>query len=456
MLKDLPRLMLCAPASGQGKTTLSLALLKALQIMGQKPVAFKCGPDYIDPMFHRRVLGLPSNNLDLFLSDKQTVCSLLAECGSRGNIALIEGAMGYYDGVGTTEKASAYEVASATQTPSILIISAKGAALSLAAMVRGFKEFRIPSHVSGVILNRCSKPLYERIAPVLERETGLPVLGFLPELLQCSLQSRHLGLVTADEIADLEQKLEALGEAAAENIDFQRLLQIAKAAPPLDYEPQVYIPLSSTVSVAAARDDAFCFYYDETLALFEQFGAKITFFSPLNDTKLPQNTNALYLGGGYPELYAERLSENKAMLKSISQAISDKMPCLAECGGFLYLHERLQDDKGIFHPMVGKISGDATKGTRLGHFGYATLTARNDNLLCKAGESLKSHEFHYWQSENCGDSCEAKKPDGRSWDCVHSTDNLFAGFPHLYLKGNTNAAKRFLTAAAAYGERYGF
>jgi len=454
MTKALPRLLLAAPSSGQGKTTLTLALLRAFQLAGQKPVAFKSGPDYIDPMFHRRVLGLPSYNLDLFLSDAPTVRRLLAQADG-GDVALIEGAMGYYDGVGVTDAASAWALTRATETPAVLLLSAKGAALSLAATVRGFDSLRRPSQLAGVILNRCTQALYDRVAPIITQETGLPVLGFLPELPECTLQSRHLGLVTADELSDLSQKIDKLGEAALRHIDLQALLRLAQTAPLLEFapqalEPQAGTPLPRRIRLAVARDAAFCFYYSETLALFEALGAELVFFSPLKDGGLPLNIQALYLGGGYPELHAEPLSQNSAMLADIRSAVASGLPCLAECGGFLYLHEQLQDDKGDFYPMAGVIAATATRGVRLGNFGYITLTARQDNLLCRAGEALCAHEFHYWQSDGCGDVFRAQKPDGRAWDAVHATPSLFAGFPHLYLQGNIPAAKSFLAAAAAY------
>ncbi len=454
MTKTLPRLLLAAPSSGQGKTTLTLALLRALQLAGRRPIAFKSGPDYIDPMFHRRVLGLSSYNLDLFLSDAPTVRRLLAGAEG-GELALIEGAMGYYDGVGVTDAASAWDLAVKTETPVILLLSAKGAALSLAATVRGFNSLRSPSQLVGVILNRCTQALYERVAPIITQETGLPVLGFLPELPECALQSRHLGLVTADELSDLSEKIDRLGEAASRHIDLQALLQVAQAAPLLafDFAPQAVAPLPQAIRLAVARDDAFCFYYDETLSLFKALGAEPVFFSPLKDTRLPPGTQALYLGGGYPELYAKQLSQNKTMLDSVRHAVAGGLPCLAECGGFLYLHTHLQDDSGDFYPMTGVVAAKAAKGTRLGNFGYVTLTARRDNLLCRAGESLSAHEFHYWQSDWGGDAFSAQKSDGRGWDAVHATPSLFAGFPHLYLQGNIPAARRFLSAAAAYGDK---
>ncbi|MFV0497893.1 MAG: cobyrinate a,c-diamide synthase [Candidatus Fimivivens sp.] len=455
MFKKLPRLLLAAPSSGQGKTTLTLALLRAFQRAGKRPVAFKSGPDYIDPMFHRRVLGIPSYNLDLFLSNVSTAVRLLAACSGEGDIALVEGAMGYYDGAGVTDQASAYALAKATDTPAILLLSAKGAALSLAATVHGFNRLRSPSHLAGVILNRCTQTLYDRVAPIITKETGLPVLGFLPDLPECALQSRHLGLVTADEMEDLSLKLDRLGEAAAQHINLPGLLQLAQAAPPLAWTQQVVQPATKRVRLAVARDAAFCFYYAETLALFEALGVEIIFFSPLQDTQLPEKVQALYLGGGYPELYAAQLSQNSAMLQSVRHAIANGMPCLAECGGFLYLHAQLQDDKGNFYPMAKVIRATATAATRLGRFGYITLTAARDNLLCRAGETLRAHEFHYWQSDNSGADFKAVKPDGRNWQTIHATETLFSGFPHLYLQGNITAAKNFVAAAAAYGEKYG-
>ena len=452
MTKTLPRLLLAAPSSGQGKTTLTLSLLRALQSAGHCPIAFKSGPDYIDPMFHRRVLGLPSYNLDLFLSDAPTVRRLLATAEG-GDLALIEGAMGYYDGVGVTDAASAWDLARQTDTPVILLLSAKGAALSLAATVRGFNDLRRPSRLAGVILNRCTQALYDRVAPVITSETGLPVLGFLPELPECALQSRHLGLVTADELSDLSDKINTLGEAASRHIDLPALLATARTAPPIKFAPPDVSPLPNRIRLAVARDDAFCFYYDETLSLFKTLGAEMIFFSPLRDRGLPPGLQALYLGGGYPELYAKQLSQNTAMLNSILDAVMGGLPCLAECGGFLYLHQELQGDSGDFYPMAGVVAARAAKGARLGNFGYVTLTARRDNLLCRSGEALSAHEFHYWQSGDSGDAFAAQKPDGRAWDAIHVTPNLFAGFPHLYLQGNIPAARRFLAAAAAYGDK---
>jgi cobyrinic acid a,c-diamide synthase len=455
----IPRFMLAAPASGTGKTTVTLALLAALSARGLDPVSFKCGPDYIDPMFHRAVLGIPSYNLDLFFTPEETVRGLLCEHaadhgGTRKRIAVIEGVMGYYDGSGTGTEASTYDIARVTDTPVILVVSAHGAFLSVAATINGFKNFRKDSRIVGVLLNGCSKPLFDMMKDMLENETGLPLLGFLPRLKECAIESRHLGLVTAAEIQGLQEKIKRLGEEAAQCIDIGALLKIAALSPPVSGS----LPASGhnpkkRPHIAVARDEAFCFYYDDNLSLLEKFGAVIVPFSPLHDQELPDGIHALYLGGGYPELYAKELSENKPMLKSVRNAVSGSLPTFAECGGYLYLLNELENDQGLFCPMAGVIKGRGYKTSSLQRFGYIALTARDNNLLCAAGESIPAHEFHYWDSTVTGGACTAKHAGGREWPCVHASGTLFAGFPHLYFYGNPTFAENFVKTAAKYAEK---
>ncbi len=446
-----PRFMIAAPKSGEGKTTVTLALLQALKNIGKQPVCFKSGPDYIDPMFHRKALGIPGANLDLFLSDEETVKAVAAKCSEGHDIALIEGAMGFYDGTAMTERASCYHLAKVMKTPVILVVSARGAALSLAAVINGLAQFRPDSNIKGIILNRCSQSLFERLAPVIEQNCGVEALGYLPEMPQSEIESRHLGLVTADEISDIKAKISALGEMAQQTVKLEKLLKTAsnceKAAVGGETENK-----NSTAVIAVAKDEAFCFYYEETLTLFRELGAEIIEFSPIRDEGIPQRANSLYLGGGYPELFAKELSENETMLRSVKEAVENKMPCIAECGGFLYLHDFITDPDGKRYPMAGVIAGGSQRGKGLSQFGYVTLTPKTDSMLCKRKESMAAHEFHYWQSENAGSDFTAQKPDGRSWDCVFANDRLYAGFPHLYLAGNIKAAERFIAAAKKYGE----
>lgn len=452
-MDKLPRFMLAAPNSGAGKTTMTIALLSALSKRGRAPVAFKCGPDYIDPMFHREVLSVPSYNLDLFMSDEETVKGLLCAHSKAGSVSVIEGVMGYYDGLYADTTSSSYELAVATKTPVVLIVSAKGAAISAAATIKGFTQFRNPSMIAGAILNDCSEPLYKMLKDALERETGVKMLGFLPRLKDCSLESRHLGLITASEIDGLRQKIERLGEEALKSVDIDALLEIADKAEEVDAKlPEILPVTENTPRIAVARDKAFCFYYADSLELLEKLGAEIVYFSPLEEEKLPENIGALYLGGGYPELYAEKLSANKSMSESIKLAIEAGLPTLAECGGFLYLHETMEDDKGVSHPMVGALKGHGYKTNKLQRFGYIKLTAEENTILADKGETVPGHEFHYWDTTIEGKACTAQKPSGVSWPCVTAQNMLFAGFPHLYFYGNIDFAKNFVLSAEKYSK----
>lgn len=459
-MATIPRIMIAAPSSGTGKTTVTLALLSALKKRGLSPVAFKCGPDYIDPMFHREVLGLPSYNLDLFFTSEETVRGLFIRHAAGRGIAVIEGVMGYYDGSGAGTKDSSYGLASAVDAPVILVVSAHGAALSIAATIRGFKDFRPDSRIAGVILNHCSKALFDMMKHTLESETGLKMLGYFPRLKDCVIGSRHLGLVTAAEIDDLKQKLDRLGEEAEQCVDMNLLIQAASSAKALSGSLPEILPIGDNPRVAelprpriaVAQDAAFCFYYADNLELLERFGAELVPFSPLGDKALPEKVGALYLGGGYPELYAKVLSENTAMLDSIRHAVSGGLPTFAECGGFMYLQDTLEDEGGSSWPMIGAIHGQAVKTSSLQRFGYINLSARQNNMLCRSGDMIPAHEFHYWDSTENGSDCTARKPNGREWPCVIANETLFAGYPHLYFYGNPVFAENFVRAAMNYAE----
>ncbi len=465
-----PRILVAAPASGTGKTTIVCGLLQALIRRGMRPLACKCGPDYIDPMFHSKVIGAKSRNLDLFFADGNLVRATLARDAAACDITVIEGAMGYYDGIAMSDDASAWDVARSTATPTVLVVDGRGRARSIAAEIAGFIGFHAESQIAGVILNRVSAGLYPRVKELIEAECGVSVLGYVPRLDDFTLESRHLGLVTADEVADLHEKVDALAARLEQTLDMDAIVALARTAPPLMFdEPELPGTLSSEVNhwgdspmiqvnqrgvspmihprIAVAQDAAFCFYYDDTLRLFERMGAEVVPFSPLADDALPEDIDGLYLGGGYPELYAAQLSANEGMRASVKQAVEDGLPTVAECGGFLYLHESLEDDEGVPHPMVGVLPARAFKTEKLGRFGYITLTAKTDGLLAAAGEQLRAHEFHYWESERPGEAFAAQKPlSDRGWECCITTDTLYAGFPHLYLPGSPQAAWRFVQA----------
>ena len=441
--------LLAAPRSGSGKTTMTCALLMALKRRGCAPCAFKSGPDYIDPMFHRAVLGVESRSLDLFFSAPETVRTLYARGAAGHGAAVCEGAMGFYDGLGgVSDRASAWHLADTLGLPVLLVVEPKGQSLTLAAELNGLVNFRTPSHIAGILLNNCTARMHALLAPMLEKETGLPVLGFLPKLPEAVIGSRHLGLYTAAEVENLQQKLALLADAAEEHIDWPRLLALCEKEPPaLPVQPEMP---PARVRIAVAQDEAFCFIYAETLEAFRDAGAEVVFFSPLRDTALPENIGGLYLPGGYPELHAKELSENTSLLREIKQKIESGLPTAAECGGFLYLGQSLTDAEGQSWPMVGVLPGEAKDAGRLVRFGYAALSADSDSLLFRAGESFPIHEFHHWDSTANGTALAAKKPvGGAEWRCGFIDEHFYAGFPHLYWAG-TPLPQRFAAAAENY------
>ncbi len=437
------RLLIAGTGSGCGKTTLTCALLAAFAARGIKPTPFKCGPDYIDPMFHRAVSGRPAYTLDPFFLDGEGLRLHLA--AHAGEMALIEGAMGFYDGIAAGDAASAYTVARETGTPVVLVVSAKGVGASLGALLEGFRRHRPESGIRGVIFNDAP----ENRAADLERiasGAGLRMYGTMPRNEVWSLPSRHLGLWTPDELEGLQDTLRLLGEQAARSLDLEGLLTLAERAPELRLLPQAQAAPRGQVRLAVAKDAAFCFLYEENLELLRALGCELVFFSPLCDRALPAHAQGLYLCGGYPELHAKELSANAPMRERIRQAIERGMPAIAEGGGFLYLHEKMGD-----LPMCKVIAGRAAETERLQNFGYLTLTARQDNLLCRAGESIRSRAFHTWQSDDPGEGFLAQKA-GREirYSAVHASHSLYAGFPQLYFPANPRFAERFVERMMDY------
>ena len=443
-----PRLLLAAPQSGSGKTTLFCGILRALLDKGVRAAAFKSGPDYIDPMFHAQVVGAPSRNLDIFLTGRDNVRRLFAKTADGADLALLEGAMGFYDGMADTTDGSAYDLARTVQAPVVLILNGKGAALSLGAMIKGFREFRRDSGIQGVILNNVTKMTYQFYQKILEEETGVRLYGYFPRLEDAGLESRHLGLVTAGEVGNLESLVSRWAGQAAESIDLEGLQELARTAPPLAYEPLPLEPLGQ-VRIAVARDKAFCFYYQDALDLLEALGADLVPFSPLTDQHLP-DCDGLYIGGGYPELYAAQLADNTGLRTELREKLADGLPCYAECGGFMYLMESFRDgDKE--YPWVGAVRGHCWMTKRLVRFGYVNLTAQEDNVLCPAGGTIAAHEFHYSDSDANGASFVAVKARrALSWPCAQATRTLYAAYPHIHLWGNPEFAKNFVRACVQY------
>lgn len=440
---NTPRVMFAATRSGSGKTTVTCGVLAALKKQNIKVQAYKCGPDYIDPMFHRTVLGIDTGNLDTFFADADAIGRILARDMKDAELIVMEGVMGYYDGVGgTTTMASSYELSKVTKTPVVLIVDAKGASVTLAAIIRGIMEYKKDSRIVGVILNRVSPMFYSRIKHVIETECGIPVLGYLPEDASFVVPSRHLGLLQPDEMQKQRDWVETVAEAARKTIDIDGILEIAAQAEMLQIQKATGETEKSKFPagyrIGVARDAAFSFYYRENLRMLEDMGATLVYFSPLTDAHVSE-VDALIFGGGYPELYAKQLYENQSMRASVWQALEAGMPCHAECGGFLYLGKSLADAEGNVYEMVGFLDGAGFRTERLQRFGYVELAPQEADAFA-VNTVLRGHEFHYWDSTDCGDACLAWKPlsKQKTYPCMVKKKGTFAGFPHLYYAGAEN------------------
>ncbi|MFI3325622.1 MAG: cobyrinate a,c-diamide synthase [Clostridia bacterium] len=439
--QSLARVIIAGTNSGCGKTTVTCALLSAFKQTNTVVTSFKCGPDYIDPMFHGKVLGISSSNLDPFFYDDNTLKALL--CENANGICVIEGVMGFYDGM-TLEstKASTYDVAKILNTPVILTVNCKGTAYSVLPVIEGFLNHKKDYDLAGVILNGISPMTYGKVKSLIEKhfENKIKVFGYLPKLPEnLILESRHLGLVTANEITDIRLKLDELGKIALKTLDINLIAQTAKETKALQYNDLDIKPICENVNIAVAMDNAFCFYYKDNLKLIQKLGAKLCYFSPLKDEKLPENIDGIYLGGGYPELYLNELEKNVSMKNDIHKFLTQNKPCIAECGGFMYLTKEVEGKK-----MVGFFDYTCKNTGKLSRFGYQTLTALQNNLICKKNEQVKAHEFHYYDCSDNGNQMTSTKPSGINWLSAHTSQSLYAGFPHLSFYSNIQIPKNFI------------
>ncbi len=577
----IPRLLLAAPRSGEGKTSVTAALMAALTAQGVRVFPYKVGPDYIDPAFHRHVTGRPSRNLDSWLLSETTLLrSFLAPfCNASGRealqaVAVIEGVMGLFDGQGLQHRGSTAHVAEILQAPVLLIVNGKGMSRSVGALVSGYARFDPRTPVAGVIFNRLAgEKHYRLLQQAVQEYAGLPCFGFLPENPDFHLPGRHLGLIPPEESIGVEQRLASLAEAAREHIDIQGLSDLARAAVPIDFPapaeaeetaradaaqllsgriapteigpfaspppagidpadlihdttripPARHIthlhsghgaghiePLRSagrtgpaTVRIGLARDAAFSFYYQDSLDLLVALGAELVPFSPLRDAGLPPRLDGLYLGGGFPDVFASQLEANTTFRAALRDALEQGLPAYAECGGMLYLTEALTAASGATHAMTGFLPCRCRMISGLRNFGYVTVTTRCASPLGPAGLSYRAHEFHYSEidpaslpvapkespdrtlsrvpdqtpalslSRAPGQAqgqvpvrisgpasdppadvpedaavrcpvCSMQKPDGRTWEGGMLRKNVFAVYPHLHFCSSPEAAAAFL------------
>lgn len=440
-MQKYPRIVIAATGSGTGKTTVTCGLLQAMVNRKMNPCSFKCGPDYIDPMYHRKVIGIPSGNLDLFFTNEETTRDIFRREFS-GEIAVIEGVMGLYDGLGgTCVEASTYHLANALDAPILLVVNARGAGRSVLAEIKGFLDYDENNRIQGILLNRVSPHFGATLRGLIEENLHIPVLGFLPNR-EVAVGSRHLGLVLPEELPRIREELQNLATEMEEYVDIPGICRMAAGASQLPEKSRVKESFSlpkEPVRIAVAKDEAFCFYYRENLEMLESMGAELVPFSPMRDEHLPENIQGILLGGGYPELNLPELSGNESMRSEIRKKADAGIPLRAECGGFMYLGEFIRDEASREWPMVSVHLGRSWKATGRRRFGYITLTSKT------SGRRIQAHEFHYYDSDHNGDSYQAVKPvTGKSWECIVETGNRMMGFPHLYYPSNPAFAREFV------------
>lgn len=448
--------------SGSGKTTITAGLLAALRARGLQVAPFKCGPDYIDPSYHTLAAERTCHNLDAWLVPPSEIAGIVARRAAAADLALIEGVMGLFDGVaGYDDLASSAHIARLTATPVVLVLDIRSMARTAAALVAGLRDFDPRLNVVGVIINRAGSTRHARmVQEAIETSAGLPVLGSFLRDEAIMLPERHLGLVPTAEAGQWQGWISTMRARVEANLDLDRLLQLAAQAPPLTTlavpahrAGGLSRPKATTVpTIAIARDAAFSFLYEENLDLLRAAGAQLCFFSPIHDTALPTGTAALYLGGGFPELYAAQLSANAPMLKAIRTAAAQGMPIYAECGGLMYLTEAVIDQSGTRHQMLGVLAGHSMMTPRL-TLGYRTVSAVSDNWLWRAGESVRGHEFHYstWEERPAElaplYTCQPDRlrPQASLEGACHN--NILASYIHIHWLAYPQLAERFVAAA---------
>jgi len=447
-----PRLLLAGAHSGAGKTSVAAGLMSALVRRGLTVQPYKAGPDYIDPAFHTFVTGRQSRNLDSWLLGEATVLALFGHQAPEAGqgLSVIEGVMGLFDGHLEEAAGSSAHLAGILAAPVVLVINGAGLARSAAALVRGFDNFEPRLRLAGVIINQTSSSAhYKMLKAFVENEAGVPSFGHLLKNPALALESRHLGLVPAGEVADLSARLGHLAEAAAETLDLDGLVKLAEAAPELDIPPlpgPPEPPAGPPVRLGLARDAAFNFYYQDALDLLVRLGAELVAFSPLADAALPPDLAGLYLGGGFPEIFAKDLAANRGLREEIRLALEDGLPAYAECGGLMYLARTLVDKNGQTFEMAGFFPVTTVMGSRLENFGYATVVFEAATVLGPAGARVRGHEFHHSRiAEGTEDYVlRMEKSPGRVWRGGLARKNVLAAYPHIHFAANPALAANFL------------
>ncbi|HHY04665.1 MAG TPA: cobyrinate a,c-diamide synthase [Thermoanaerobacterales bacterium] len=451
--------MIAGTHSGSGKTTISLGIMGALS-KRCRVIPFKIGPDYIDPAYHRFVSDSFSYNLDLHMLGEERLKKLYQDKAQQGDIAIVEGVMGLFDGKDSTGYASSAHVAKMLGLPVILVVDVGGMASSASAMVMGYRDFDPKLNLAGVLLNRVGgEEHFALLKECIERDTGVSVLGYLPKDRELIIPERPLGLMPPEEMKDIEQHLERLNDLVEKYIDLDGILEISKNAQtfPTDKDIQkrtmqeakrsntiintskreqeeITDKQNENIKIAIAVDEAFCFYYHASLEAFEEKGALMVPFSPIRDSKLPDGVSGLYLGGGFPEKFAMAISQNTSMRDSIFNAIDAGLPTYAEGGGLMYLMKSICSKEGKTFLMVGIFDGEAVMTDRLQNFGYVSCEVTKDNVMAPRGSLIMGHEFHYSKIKGSHDDTSyvvKKFGQNREWRCGYIYKNCLASYMHI-------------------------
>lgn len=428
-------IMITAPSSGSGKTTVTMGILRCLLNKGEDVCAFKTGPDYIDTAFLKMASRKAAGNLDMFLQGKKGIRQALSAADSE--YVVIEGVMGYFDGLYNTFENSSYDIGKELNVNSILVYTPAAEMFTAVPKIKGMAEFQ-HSGIKGIILNNVSEAYYKLLKEQIERYTQIKVLGYMPRSEEFALESRHLGLIQCAEIEKIDEVIDGIAEKVSKFIDINGIINLMKE---INAEEFPCVP-KQDLTVSIAMDKAFSFYYRENLKLFSD-ACSVNYFSPLKDEKIPE-CDILYIGGGYPEVFKEELSSNNSMLLSVKQYAENGGIIYAECGGLMYL---LNDIDG--YKMTGVMDGRSTITNKLQHFGYADIELKKNCLLGKKGQRLTGQEFHKSVSQvNLDTVYTLKGPmTEAAWNCGYELNNVLAAYAHINFLGNMNSFKSIMDRA---------
>lgn len=446
----MKKILIAGTNSGVGKTTISLGIMQALTKRNLKVQPYKVGPDYIDPSYHTFITGRDSRNLDSYMLDDEKIKYIFKNASKDADISVIEGVMGLYDGFGIDlNSCTSSYTSKILKSPVILVINGKAMSSSAAAMVLGYKELDKEVNIKGVIVNNVkTKNHYELIKEVVEKYCNVEVLGYFPPNEKFKLDSRHLGLVPSVEIEALTEKFYDLGSEIEKYINIDRLIEISESEEIETSFELNELPKFKSKSIAVAYDKAFNFYYKENLELLNQMNIEIKTFSPLYDEIVPK-ADCIYIGGGFPEIFAKELGINKKMRESIKKAHEDNIPIYAECGGLMYLGEKLLDLDGNEYEMVGIFEGISNMTKSLKRFGYCDGIAKVDTVLSNKGDIIKGHEFHHSEF-NSNEECSYKMVKKRGnkivdeWYGGYSKGNTLATYLHTHFYNNLDSIIKFV------------